>query len=318
MLLWSCSVTKSQKLADNLAYDTGGGLALDFGGDVTIDKGAMAATCVFSTGARDRVGDVMEVAGIRTENHQRNPVTFWNHAKVLTLPIGKTKDPAGNYTVLIGEEAARQTTYFSQTLLEAEQIFDLIAEGIINANSIGFDTIKAQPIYTGGRKGLHIIESDLLEISWVGVPINQEAVTKAIHSLCCGRPLAPSIRGALEPYSLRRNAWANGATVEKCFDVRAMLLKSADFEGLTFSDDDAEEAGDTPDLADVEAVAAYIAEHYAPEELESAIEDWNDLMAENGISSRFVLTVDEDGDPIIEIADGPETTKGLRFWLAKS
>ncbi len=216
---------------DQMAYDLqAGAMAVDYSGDVSIDRSAMAATCTFSTPAVDRVGDIVDMAGIHTENHRRNPVIMWAHGKTFDKPIGRTVDPAGRYTVYI-DDVARQTTYFSQTLLEAEQIFDLVCEGIICTNSIGFDTIKAQPIYTGGRKGgLHILECDLLEVSWTAVPINPEACTKAIHSLCCGRPLAPSIRGALEPYSLRRNAWANGATIEKCFDVRAMLLKSADFE----------------------------------------------------------------------------------------
>jgi hypothetical protein len=222
----------AQTSLDARAYDLdGGALARDMETrSVTVDPFTMSATCVFSTDAMDRIGDVVDIPGIRTANHQRNPVVFWNHAKQLTLPIGKTVDGAGSYTVILSDNAATQTTFFSQSLLEAEQIFRLIDEGIINANSIAFDNNRVQPIFVAGvRKGLHVLECDLLEISWVGLPINPEAVRKAIDSLVCGRVLAEPIRRSLEPYAARAAAWANGVTL-KYYDVRAAILKAAEFE----------------------------------------------------------------------------------------
>src|SRR5262245_37026232 len=100
------------KNLDGRAYDLdGGALARDMATtEISVDPITMSATCVFSTEVVDRVGDVVEVEGIRTENHQRNPVVFWNHGRPLTLPIGKTRDPSGNYTVEIAGGIARQTT----------------------------------------------------------------------------------------------------------------------------------------------------------------------------------------------------------------
>jgi hypothetical protein len=325
---------------DVMAYDTNGGLALDFvSTSISVDRGAMSASCIFSTPAEDREGDVMDLLGLRTANHQRNPIVFWNHAKTLTLPIGKTRDDMGQYTVEINDDFARQTTFFSQTLLEAEQIFDLIAEGIVNANSIGFQTLKATPLYTGPkRRGLHILESDLLEVSWVGVPVNQEAVRKALDSNVCGRPLASAIRRELEPYAARASAWANGVTL-KCYAGRAVILKSvgdADAEATeeptaSVSSDATEAAApdefdeiadvliDAGILDDPEAVADFLVSEFGIDNKTEARVEWaNDLMAEYGNGDRLVLTEDEDGEPVVEIADADEDVKGLRFWSTKS
>ena len=52
---------------------------------------------------------------------------------------------------------------------------------------------------------------------------------------------------------------------------------------------------------------------------EARIEWANDLMAEYGNGDRLVLTEDEDGEPVVEIADAEdEEKKGLRFWSTKS
>lgn len=203
-----------------LAYDVQGGLGLDFvaRGPATTDRAKMTATCIFSTDAVDRVGDRIHIPGIRTANHQLNPVVFWDHAKNLTLPIGRTMDDFGAYTVVLSETEASQTTHFSQSLLEAEQIFWLIDEKIVGANSIGFKPIKASPLYVGGRRaGLDLHETELLEISWVGVGCNQEAVRAALaREHICGKSLAEPLRRSLEPWASARPIWSNGADLYAC------------------------------------------------------------------------------------------------------
>jgi len=204
------------------AYDVRGGLAIDFAprGAVSIDKSKMSASCTFTTSAVDRVGDCVETAGIVTTGHQLNPVVFWDHAKDLSFPIGKTKDPLGNYTVKLFDDYATQETFFSQTLLEAEQIFSLIDEGIVSANSIGFRPIKAKPLYAGNRRlGLHLLETELLEVSWVGVPCHPEAVRVALsRDKICGKSLADSIRRSLSPLASAAPAWSRGVTLKAVGD----------------------------------------------------------------------------------------------------
>jgi hypothetical protein len=204
------------------AYDVRGGLAIDFAprGAVSIDKGKMSASCTFTSTAVDRVGDKIEMNGIVTAAHELNPVVFWDHAKDLTLPIGKTKDPLGNYTVRIFDDYATQTTYFSQSLHEAEQIFSLIDEGIISANSIGFRPLKAKPLYQGNRRlGLHLIEIEMLEASWVGIGCNPEAIRAALsRDKICGKSLADSIRRSLSPLASDAPAWSRGVSLKAVGD----------------------------------------------------------------------------------------------------
>jgi len=125
--------------------------ALDLvgGKEPTFDQGKMSATGILTTNMQDREGDILEVAGIWTGNHQFNPIALLDHGLYFPLPIGKTEDPDGSYTVLIDAEAGEciQTTYFSQTLPEAEQVYHLYVEGILRGNSIGYSpkVIKRLP-----------------------------------------------------------------------------------------------------------------------------------------------------------------------------
>lgn len=188
---------------------------------VSLDKGAMSATGVLATTALDRHGDILEVAGIDTGSHRRNPIALWNHGVQLAIPIGKCEDPAGRYTVEIDPESGecRCTTFFSQHLPEAEQIYHLIDEGVIRAMSIGFRPLAAKPLpaQRGSlqRPGSHIQKCELLEASWVAVPANQDAIRRTLSkSLVCGKSLSPAIRRALAPL-VSTTAVTRGFTLSK-------------------------------------------------------------------------------------------------------
>src|SRR5438105_3788632 len=64
--------------------------------DPTLDTAKMSATGVLATTARDREGDVFDLAGIDTFNHERNPVVLADHGLWHPLPIGKNVDESGN------------------------------------------------------------------------------------------------------------------------------------------------------------------------------------------------------------------------------
>lgn len=182
---------------------------------VTTDGTAMSARAVFATDSLDRVGDVLHVPGIVTANHQRNPVVLFDHGKWFGWPVGKTMDPAGNYTVELGEHEATQTTFFSQSLLEGEQLYRLVEEGVISANSIGYRPLKAKrmPAQQGQlqRPGLFLAETELLEVSWVGVPANGDCIRAALsRSQVCGKSLSPFIRRALTPLVVKPRTIVRG------------------------------------------------------------------------------------------------------------
>lgn len=169
---------------------------------VELDTNTMSARACFATSTLDRVGDVLNCAGIQTSHHQLNPVVLFNHGKEFALPIGKTIDPDGHYTVEIGDEEAYQTTYFSQSLLEAEQLYRLIEENVISANSIGYRPLKAKRMPAGEgiqKPGLYLEEVELLECSWVTVPANGEAVRAALsQDRICGKSISPMLKRAMQ------------------------------------------------------------------------------------------------------------------------
>lgn len=189
----------------NYQYKTSHGYGLACASKaVELDTQTMSARAIFSTDSLDRVGDVLRTAGIDTSNHIKNPVILWNHGLQFSIPIGKAVDPEGNYTVEIGESEAYQRTFFSQSLLEAEQIYRLIEEGVISANSIGYRPLQAKRMKADPgsltKPGLYLESVELLEVSWVGVPANQDCVRAALsRDKICGKSLSPSIRRGLLP-----------------------------------------------------------------------------------------------------------------------
>lgn len=213
-----------------VAYEPGGASPAPFGldcaaGDVSIDRGKMTATGIFATDDRDRVGDILNIAGIDTTNHRLLPIALWDHGKNpnIAFPIGRHKDDDGNYLVQLDPDSgiAIATTRFSQSLPEAEQIFALIDEKIVGAQSIGYRELKTRPIVEQGRKAGKFLDAvELVEITWCAAPVNAgavggyaELVRKALsRDRICGKSLLPALRRSLEPLAERPSIWSPGWT----------------------------------------------------------------------------------------------------------
>lgn len=168
-------------------------------GDVRIDQAKMSAGCVFAAASLDRVGDIINIAGIDCEQHKLNPVSLWNHrSDDLDDVVGLTQDPDGNYTVILDPEAGTgyQTTYFSQKNLLAEQLYDRIVAREIRANSIGYRTTKRRKNSHGG---FFLDALELLEVSWTIVGANADCVRAHLsRDRICGKTLHPQLRAAFE------------------------------------------------------------------------------------------------------------------------
>jgi hypothetical protein len=186
----------------------------------TFDTGRMSATAVLSTTALDREGDVLEVAGIWTDNHRTNPIAMLDHGVYWPLPIGKTVDPDGNYTVAIDPDAGEciETTFFSQSCPVAEQIYHLAVEGILRGNSIGYRPIEAKRLppdaAQGTKPGLHILRCELIEATRCGIPCKPEAGRATLsRDRICGKSIAPAVKHLLFPYAAPKTVWSPGATL---------------------------------------------------------------------------------------------------------
>lgn len=123
---------------------------------------------IASTAAVDRQGDSIDQKGWDIKDYLLNPVMLWAHdysappiARALSI---NPTDPRG----LVG------TCEFAPTDF-AQEIKTLVEGGFVNALSVGFIPME--------RNGNVITKSQLLEISFVPVPANQEALMLAAKSL---------------------------------------------------------------------------------------------------------------------------------------
>lgn len=150
-----------------------------------VEAGKREVVSVINTEAIDRDGEVVKPGGMKKKNYQGNPVVFYSHD--YTQPVGKSlwvksgQDGNGN-DVLIAK------TYFSDKTELARDIFGLIQDKVLNAFSIGFQSLRSSPPSTKeinirpDLKNAKLIHRDweLLEYSVVGVPCNPEALSLAV------------------------------------------------------------------------------------------------------------------------------------------
>lgn len=132
---------------------------------VDIDNASLEA--VFSTSNEDRHGDVV-VQNWDLKAFKKNPVILNSHTYGdATEVIGKAEKVAIKDGKLEG-----RIKFAVNENPKAKIIFDLYANGFLNAFSVGFIPLEF------GKKG-EIIRSELLEVSAVAVPANAMALAKA-------------------------------------------------------------------------------------------------------------------------------------------
>lgn len=128
-------------------------------------------TGIASTDVIDRQGESIDVAGWDLKNYKKNPVilAFHDHTK----PVGRAEriwvDKSGKKPQLMFKAFISEATETSRGMLQ------LIKDKVINAVSVGF-----RPLDMDGNR---ISKQELLEISLVSVPANQDAMLLAYKSL---------------------------------------------------------------------------------------------------------------------------------------
>lgn len=114
--------------------------------------------------AVDRDGEIIKVAGWDFKNFMKNPIMLWGH-DFHGLPIGgveKIEIVDGNVVV---------TGVFANTFF-AQEVRQLFEDGFLRTVSVGFIPKQRDP-----EDPSIITEAELLEISFVPVPSNPEALT---------------------------------------------------------------------------------------------------------------------------------------------
>lgn len=127
---------------------------------------------VASTAAEDRHGEVVSVEGWDLKAFQKNPVLLWGHDHSQPA-IGKaTKiwiEGKGKRAKLMIEGKINEATEL------ARGVKQLVQDGVISTMSVGFRALEME--------GNKFTQQELLEVSFVNVPANSQAMITAYKSL---------------------------------------------------------------------------------------------------------------------------------------
>lgn len=139
---------------------------------VDVEEGIYSIT--ISTESVDREGDVMRAAGVQFDRYMQNPVVLFAH-DYRSPPIGTTLD------IDIGERGIAAEFRFLPwgTYDFADVIHRIWDAGALRTSSVGFISLKTEPV-EGDKGGRDIQEWELLEWSIVPVPMNPEALRRAL------------------------------------------------------------------------------------------------------------------------------------------
>lgn len=138
---------------------------------------------IASTDDVDRYGDVILAAGWKMDTYLKNPVFLWCHDRD-ELPIGKCiayKIEANRLLMQIQFATSEENPL-------SEQVFRLYKGGFLSAVSVGFRALKAGPRQDGDSMGVLFQEQELLELSAVPVPANQNAVALMMKGMLDNEP----------------------------------------------------------------------------------------------------------------------------------
>ncbi len=136
----------------------------------SINKKAGTIEVLASTGDVDRDGEVIDPKGWDIANFIKNPVILWAH-QYAELPIGiaeKVEKVKEGLKIVVRFASAEANP-------RAGQVRKLVEEGIQKAVSVGFIPRKRDP-----NDESKIIEAELLELSFVPVPANPNALALAM------------------------------------------------------------------------------------------------------------------------------------------
>lgn len=178
-----------------------------------IEKSEKGYRVVASTAAVDRQGDVIDQGGWELGNFLKNPVMLWAH-NYSALPVAKVLNLAINTLGLVAEYEFAP----AEGNPMAQQIKALVDGGFINAVSVGFIPKE--------RSGNTITKSELLEISFVPVPANQEALVLAAKALTdSGTPESEAASVVAKFLQLKTEEVAKGPVADDLAAQQAMEQK---------------------------------------------------------------------------------------------
>jgi HK97 family phage prohead protease len=142
------------------------------GKDVNPETGMRTFEFIASTDAVDREGDILFPDGWELENYQDNPVILWAHES-WSYPIGRSLRTEVKNNRLVTEVEFTPM----EVNPEGYRVYKLVEAGFVKAVSVGFR--PRAWVWNDEHAGYDFERNELLEISVVPVPANQEALLAA-------------------------------------------------------------------------------------------------------------------------------------------
>lgn len=140
--------------------------------EVNPDTGMRTFSFIASTDAVDREGDILFPDGWELDNYLANPVVLWAHES-WSYPIGRSTN-----TTVKNNQLVTEVEFTPQDVNpEGYRVYKLVEAGFVSAVSVGFR--PRAWVWNDEHAGYDFERNELLEISVVPVPANQEALLAA-------------------------------------------------------------------------------------------------------------------------------------------
>lgn len=249
---------------------------------------ARCCQVIASTDDVDSHGEIVEQSWDLTR-YAANPVVLYGHDS-RELPIGHASDVG----VVDGRLVATLHFASEKANPRAEQVWQLVREGVLRAVSVGFYPSDVRFEMRDGREVPVLANNELLEISVVPVPANPNALAR-LHARAAGtRPEETPVTTKLPAVLLAALALAETATPEDA----AAAVEKLKREGATLRSAAGRES---PEEA-VGAIEAYKAAHAAlpaltkqRDELVLQVEGFERAkMLAEGVASKKLAALDLD------------------------
>jgi HK97 family phage prohead protease len=126
---------------------------------------------VCSTADVDRSGDVVVQEGIDLSAYRANPVVLWQHDP--EVPVARCVEIG-----LVGGRLSALVEFPEEGVsAKADEVYGLVKAGVVNATSVGFMPVDAEPIDAKNpKKGTRYKAVELMEFSFVSVPAARGAL----------------------------------------------------------------------------------------------------------------------------------------------
>lgn len=205
-----------------------------FSADVSVVDGERAVMAIISTNSVDRDGEVLIPQGCNWKNYQKNNVVLFGH-DYYRLPVGKMTGLVRDADSITGKIifAERPEKHPTDEEWLPDTLLDLFQQKVLNAFSVGFSIKESRPatdkdLQTFGAGCRRVISKwELMEVSVVALPCNQDAVALAVS------------KGLVSP-AMAKGVWNIEAKAENAPKMGTCAECGKEFALDDMTDDDGE------------------------------------------------------------------------------